>query len=82
MLAVSVRDSEERRRNMINVGKCPKCERTITTVAVEDVSLNVGFQPKWKGFSYSCPSCHTVLGVQMNPLTLNSDLVSELKGGR
>jgi hypothetical protein len=67
---------------MINAGKCPKCEKTITAVSVEDVSLNGGLRVTWKGFSYSCPSCHTVLGVQMNPLTLNSDLVAEMKGRR
>lgn len=67
---------------MINTGKCPKCEKTVTNLNVEDVTLNVGFQPKWSGFSYSCPSCRSVLGVQMNPLALDTDLVNEIKGGR
>ena len=63
---------------MINVGKCPKCEITITKVQVEDISIATQFTDKWQGFSYKCPSCHAVLGVQMNPLTLNDDLKNEI----
>ena len=64
---------------MINTNKCPKCDRVITDVCVEDVSISVVFQPKWKGFSYACPHCRAILGVQMNPLTLNDDLAHKVK---
>jgi len=63
---------------MINSNKCPKCDRVITKVQVEDVTIQVGFTQNWKGFSYGCPSCRAVLGVQMNPLTLNDDLKIEI----
>jgi len=63
----------------MNSGKCPKCEATIDTCLVEDINLVNGSKALWRAFSYSCPSCKTVLGVQMNPLTLNADLVNTLK---
>jgi len=62
----------------MNNGKCPKCDSVISACVVEDVSLLTGDTPRWRAFSYSCPSCKTVLGVQMNPLTLNVDLVNIL----
>ena len=61
---------------MFNVNKCPHCSKAITDVSVEDVTLTVGFQPRWKGFSYSCPACHKVLGVEMNPLAGEVDLLN------
>lgn len=64
---------------MINSGKCPKCESIVSHVATEDVTLNVNLQARWKGFSYSCPRCRTVLGVQMNPLTIQVDIVNDIK---
>ena len=59
---------------MINLGKCPKCNGVINNVKVEDVSVNVGLSPRWKGFSYSCPSCNSVLSVQINPLTFKKKI--------
>ena len=63
----------------MNKGKCPKCDSVIESVIAEDLSLNDEKQPRWRGFSYSCPSCRTVLGVQMNPLALNVDLLAQIK---
>jgi len=62
----------------MNTGKCPKCDSIISACIVEDINLINGAKPLWRAFSYSCPSCKTVLGVQMNPLTLNADLVNTL----
>ncbi len=47
-------------------------------VQVEDVNIHVGFSPTWKGFSYYCPHCKTVLGVQVNPLTIQTDIQSHV----
>lgn len=63
----------------MNTGKCPKCDAVIDKVIVEDISLNDEQQPRWRGFSYCCSACKTVLGVQMNPLALNFDLISQLR---
>jgi hypothetical protein len=61
---------------MINTGKCPKCETTITSVRIEDVDVQVGFEPAWRGISYCCPSCGSVLSVQIDPVALKTDIIN------
>lgn len=60
-------------------GKCPHCGRLVSSVSVDDITLNVELEPQWKGFSYSCSSCQKVLSVQLNPLAVNADLLQEIK---
>jgi hypothetical protein len=64
---------------MINSGKCPICETTITAVRAEGVEVTQGFQPKWLGASFCCPSCNMVLGVGIDPLAIKTDIVNEIK---
>lgn len=63
---------------MINAGKCPKCDKTITNVMIEHVDVSERFQKRWHGASYQCPFCHTVLSVGLDPLSLKADIVSEV----
>lgn len=63
---------------MINMGKCPKCQNSITSVKTEDITMDVGFQPTWQGFSHLCPRCNTVLSVEINPLLVKDDIVNEV----
>ena len=63
---------------MIQTGKCPKCEKVLLNVTIQAMPIHEGFQPRWKGVSYLCPTCHTILGVQMDPITLITDTVSDL----
>ena len=60
---------------MIHSGRCPKCEKVIGSVAIEEVDGKVGFQRRWHCISLCCPSCHTVLGVQMDPVALKRDTI-------
>lgn len=64
---------------MINAGKCPKCESTITSVKVETITAKTALigGAEFKAVSYCCISCNTVLSVQMDPIALKSDTVSE-----
>lgn len=64
---------------MINTGKCPKCEKTITYVTIEDVEVRVGFAPAWRGLSYICPHCKTVLSVAIDPVALKTDIVNAVR---
>jgi hypothetical protein len=61
---------------MFNIGKCPKCDRTITNVKIEDVTVDVQFTPAWKGISYVCPWCNTILSVQIDPVALKTDIIN------
>lgn len=63
---------------MIKTGKCPKCETTVSNVTVEEVTVDVVFAPTWRGVSYVCPHCRTVLGVQIDPVALKTDIVEEI----
>jgi hypothetical protein len=60
-----------------NTGKCPKCEKAISKVTVESVAIQ-GANTSYKGVSYVCQSCGCVLGVEIDPLALNADLLKKL----
>jgi phage FluMu protein Com len=64
----------------MNQGTCPKCDKLITSVQMDDVSITVGFTPKWQGSSYYCPHCKAVLGVCINPLLVEEEIVKRLGG--
>ncbi len=61
---------------MINTGKCPKCESTITNVKIEGVDVYVSMNKRWRGVSYICPSCNSVLSVQIDPVALKTDIIN------
>jgi len=69
----------------MNTNKCPHCKNTITTVKTEDITMTVGMgKPAWKGFSHACPSCHSVLNVEVNPLAVQGevlDAIAKLRRG-
>ncbi len=68
---------------MINSSKCPHCKNIIMSVKTEDISMTVGLgQPAWKGFSHSCPSCHSVLSVEVNPLTIQGEILAAIENLR
>lgn len=61
---------------MINLGKCPKCNRAISAVNIEYVDVKLQHKKKWKGVSYSCPSCDAVLSVGIDPVALKTDTIN------
>jgi len=63
---------------MINSGICPKCGKIISAVKIEDVDVRVGFQSKWRGISYCCLHCNTVLNVEIDPIAIKTDIVNEI----
>ena len=60
------------------MGNCPKCEKSLTSVTIEDVKVVVSLQHKWNGISYLCPYCRTILSVGIDPIALKSDTVAEV----
>jgi hypothetical protein len=61
---------------MSNLGKCPECQHTVSRVIVEAIQVDAGSKRKFKGVSYLCPSCLTVLGAGIDPVALKSDTIS------
>ena len=63
----------------MNINKCPKCDRVISTVSAEPVEIALSRSDRYRGHSYSCPHCESVLSIQMNPLTLKDDIIGEIQ---
>jgi endogenous inhibitor of DNA gyrase (YacG/DUF329 family) len=60
-------------------GKCPKCEKLVMNVNISAIKAQVPFgQTSWNAVSYNCPSCQTVLSVQIDPVAIKTDIVQEL----
>jgi phage FluMu protein Com len=62
----------------IHTNKCPHCKAVITAVNAETITMNAGLTAAWNGFSYGCPACKAVLGVQINPVTIQKEIISAL----
>lgn len=55
-------------------GTCPGCGSIVPHADLERIAIND--PPKtWKGVSYLCPNCRTVLGIGIDPLALKEDTV-------
>jgi hypothetical protein len=61
-------------------GKCPKCDKTISRVKVEAIEIESSTS-SFMGASYVCPSCHCVLGVEIDPIALKADILKKLGKG-
>lgn len=63
---------------MLNTGKCPKCDKSVSGVKIEHVDIKEHFSPKWHGVSLVCEHCDCVLGVAIDPISLKADVVQEV----
>ncbi len=62
-------------------GKCPKCEKILTNVRIADVDCKTGIGGRsWRGISYSCPFCSTIISIQIDPIAIKTDTVNAIKG--
>jgi hypothetical protein len=59
-------------------GKCPGCQNLVMSVSGHPVKINIGTSI-WNGITYQCPSCQTVLGCQIDPIAVKSDIITEVK---
>ena len=70
---------EDPKSKKMNLNKCPKCDTSISKVNAEPVEIVVSRADRYRGLSYSCPNCQSVLSIQMNPLTLKDDTLGALQ---
>jgi hypothetical protein len=62
---------------MISQGKCPKCEKIVHNVIIDGVTAKEFLSTEgWKGITYLCPHCKTILGVQIDPIAIKTDTVN------
>ncbi len=62
----------------MSTGKCPKCDKLLSHVKIENMVVRESFQTDWHGVSYCCPFCNVILSVQIDPMRLRNEIVSEI----
>jgi len=65
----------------INGNRCPHCKSVLTRAVVESIEIDTApILPAatYKGVTYACAHCRAVLGVSMDQLALNENLVQRL----
>ena len=62
----------------MNMGNCPKCKMFVQAVNMEAITINASPQT-WKGVSFVCPSCSSVLGVGFDPAALAQAVAEALE---
>ena len=60
-------------------GRCPKCDKQISTLTASTVAINAGVgSGRSHGVIYTCPLCGVILGAGMDPLVLLHDTADEI----
>jgi hypothetical protein len=65
----------------INGNKCPHCNNVVTRTVVETIDIDTApIFPAvtYKGVTYACLHCRAILGVSMDQIALNDDVVQRL----
>lgn len=65
----------------IRGNKCPYCKAIIARAIVESIEIDTAVifpDTSYKGVTYACPGCRSVLGVSMDQIALNHDVVQRL----
>lgn len=63
---------------MALTGKCPKCERIVTHLELQNPKVRDSARNEFFGVSYLCPLCKTILGAGIDPVALKTDTVNEV----
>jgi hypothetical protein len=62
-------------------GKCPYCKQLVSQLTISPVNAQVDFNPKaFNAATYLCPSCQTVLGAGLDPVSIGKDLEERIVG--
>lgn len=65
--------------NIRTTGKCPSCGQLLLRVLGGHTIVAVIGGTDRHGIVYSCPACHTCLGVEIDPIALKKEVVSEIE---
>jgi hypothetical protein len=61
--------------------KCPQCQSSIKEIKVTDVPLKGPGDEARYGLVYECPSCETVLSLQIDSVQLSEEIIKAVRGG-
>jgi hypothetical protein len=60
---------------------CPKCERTLTQLTVENMPLKAP-RVTWPGVTLVCPYCSACLGASVDPIKFGDQLLGAIRKGK
>jgi hypothetical protein len=60
------------------MGTCPKCDKVVGHVNLAEVTASALFGKQWRTLKYCCPNCQCVLGVQIDPIAIKTDIVDAI----
>lgn len=63
------------------IAKCPKCDRSPSSIRYDAIDLKKAGSDTWKGVVFSCPSCDTILSVGVDFVALKGVIVNEVLAG-
>lgn len=66
----------------MSTGRCPKCEKPLSSVRFEEIDITFNGSPAWKGVAYICPVCSTILSVQIDPIAIQTDVLDSIESVR
>ena len=58
------------------MGKCPSCGNMVAGLNGDGVEVYFSQGNSFKAVTYSCPSCSVVLGCEIDPVALRTDIVN------
>lgn len=59
-------------------GKCPKCDNIVTYLKGHPTDIRAGGSA-YNGVQYQCPYCTAILGAEVDPLAIKSDILNGVK---
>jgi hypothetical protein len=66
---------------IFEVPKCPRCESSIREIKVTDVPLKGPGDEVRYGLVYECPSCQTLLSLQIDSVQLTDEIIKAVREG-
>jgi hypothetical protein len=58
---------------------CPHCKSALSSVDRGRIKIHGKPQGGWLGFAYSCPSCHAILNVEIDPTEQGKAIVDAVQ---
>jgi len=62
-------------------GKCPKCDQIVSRANLNEIEASAFMGTSWRTITYNCPHCSTILGCQIDPVAIKTDIVEEILEG-
>jgi predicted RNA-binding Zn-ribbon protein involved in translation (DUF1610 family) len=57
-------------------GKCPSCKNFVVFLYGSGTEVRFEGGDTFRAVTYNCPSCGTILGCQIDPIALRTDIVN------